>query len=93
MSLILSPDEIVEITNGLKQPAAQLRELHRLGFARAHRPRGGAVVLSRAHYLAVEEGRAAQAQNGPAETPGPNVVGLQQWAQRRQQRGQKAQGR
>ncbi len=93
MTLILTPDEIRELTNGLSQPAAQLRELHRLGFTRAHRPRGGAVVLSRAHYLAVEEGRAVdKAQNGP-EAPGPNVVGLQQWAQRRQQRGQKTQGR
>jgi hypothetical protein len=92
--IALTPSELQALTNGLTQPAAQLKALHGMGFVRAHRPRGGAVVLTRAHYLAVEEGRAntagEQAQN---ETAGPNIVGLQQWAAGRAKRGQKAQGR
>lgn len=90
--IALSPAELQDLTNGLTQPAAQLKALHSMGYVRAHRPRGGAVVLTRAHYLAVEEGRAnaPQAQN---ETAGPNIVGLQQWAAGRAKRGQKAQGR
>lgn len=97
MSLLLSPDELVEITNGLTQPAAQLKALHALGFVRASRPRKGPVVLSRAHYMAVEEHRAGAASdpehNGPADAAGV-VVGLQAWAAARKGRGgQKAQGR
>lgn len=89
--LTLTTAEIVEITGGLKQPAAQLRELHRQGYVRAHRPRGGAVVLPRAHFEAVNAVQSSVEQNQAAA--GPNVVGLQQWALGRQQRGQKAQGR
>jgi hypothetical protein len=90
-SLNLSPEELVEITNGLTQPHAQLRELHRRGFVRASRPRGGAVVLSRAHYLAVEQSRPAPEVHGiPA---GGVVADLQAWASKRGQRGQKTQGR
>jgi hypothetical protein len=90
-SLNLSQQEIEDITNGLTQPAAQLRELHRRGFVRASRPRGGAVVLSRAHYLAVEQSRPApEAHGGPA---GGVVADLQAWASKRGQRGQKTQGR
>ena len=90
--LTLTPDELRELT-GYVQPAAQLAQLRRMGFVRAHRPHGGAVVLTRAHYLAVEEGRANHPEDAQNETPGPNIVGLQQWAQQRVKRGQKAQGR
>lgn len=91
-SLTLSPEELKAITGGMTQPAAQLRELHRRGFVRAYRPRGGAVVLSRAHYLAVEQARPA-AQEVRVEGGGDVVVGLQAWASKRGQRGQKTQGR
>jgi hypothetical protein len=45
-----------------KTKAAQLRELHRQGFARARRDRLGRVILERAHYDAV----AAQRTVAPA---------------------------
>lgn len=81
--LTLSPAELEELTNDLKQPAAQLKELHRQGFVKACRPRMGRVVLYRAHYEAVLAGRepvAGAVQNAPT---GPNVVGLEQWTSRR----------
>lgn len=91
-SLKLSSEEIVELTNGLTQPHAQLKELHRRGFVRASRPRNGPVVLSRAHYLAVEQARPAEPVSaGPAIT-GPNIVGLEQW-QKGRKRGTQTQGR
>ncbi len=95
-TLNLSQAELVEITNGLTQPAAQLRALHELGFVRASRPRGGPVALSRAHYLAVEEQRAAapaaEAQNQPPSAAGI-AVDLQAWASSRRTRGPQTQGR
>jgi hypothetical protein len=54
--LTLSADELRDLT-GYRQPAAQLRELHRQGFSRARRDRLGRVVLERAHYDAVAAGR------------------------------------
>lgn len=52
-SLILSAEEIQTVTR-YRQPAAQLRELHRQGFWRARRSRAtGEVILERAHYEAV----------------------------------------
>jgi hypothetical protein len=91
--ILLSPEEIAAITNGLTQPAAQLRELHKQGFTRACRPRGGPVVLYRAHFEAVAAHRdatvAAQEQNARS---GPNIVGLDQWAKKRKH-GTQAQGR
>lgn len=95
--LLLSPNELAELTNGLTQPAAQLRALHSMGYTRAHRPRNGPVVLARAHFLAVEEQRAAaaQEQNQAAAAAGASVVvALQGWASKRKAgSGQKAQGR
>lgn len=81
--LTLTPAELEEITDGLKQPAAQLKSLHRQGFTKACRPRMGRVVLYRAHYEAVLAGR--EASSGPAQNAptGPNVVGLQQWTKGR----------
>ena len=91
MSLILSPDELVQITNGLTQAAAQLKELHRQGFVKACRPRMGGVVLYRVHYEAVATARESdeRAQN---TRPGPNVVGLERWASKRKQHGTQTQG-
>lgn len=60
--LILSDDQLRELT-GYRQPACQLRELHRQGFHRARRNPAGHVVLERAHYEAVCAGREAQAAN------------------------------
>jgi hypothetical protein len=68
--LTFSPDELVEITGGLRQPAAQLRELHRQGFHRARRGSVGQVILERAHYEAVCSGRLAA--NDPGR-PRPRV--------------------
>jgi len=96
VSLTLSDAELVEITGGLTQPAAQLRALHKLGFVRASRPRGGPVVLTRIHYEAIEASKPADAapeQNATQEGPSV-VVGLQAWAASRKGRnGQKTQGR
>lgn len=58
MTLILTPDEIRELT-GYTQPAKQLAELHRRGFVRAYRNRLGQVTLERAHYDAVARGQQA----------------------------------
>lgn len=57
--LIFTPEELVEITGGRRQPAAQLRELLRRGFFRARRGSVGQVILERAHYEAVCSGRLA----------------------------------
>lgn len=58
MSLVLTPEEIRELT-GYAQPAKQLAELHRRGFVRAYRNRLGQVTLERAHYDAVARGERA----------------------------------
>jgi hypothetical protein len=54
MSLKLSEAELVEIT-GYKLPTMQLNVLHRRGFYRACIGRNG-VILTRAHYEAIEGG-------------------------------------
>lgn len=54
MSLKLTEAELVEIT-GYKAPTFQLEVLHRRGFYRACIGRNG-VVLTRAHYEAIEGG-------------------------------------
>ena len=57
--LLLQPAELVALT-GYRRPADQLQELHRNGFIRARRCRvTGAVILERAHYLAVCAGQQA----------------------------------
>jgi hypothetical protein len=51
--LTLTDAELVEAT-GYRQPAAQLRALHALGFWLARRsPLTGHVILDRAHYEAL----------------------------------------
>lgn len=70
MSLTLSDAELVEITGGLVQPAAQLRELQRQGYFRARRSRiTGKVVLERGHYEAVLAGNAAPEPPTPKLRP------------------------
>jgi hypothetical protein len=55
-SIILSPDEVVNIT-GYRRAGDQLKELRSQGFHRARRSVAtGDVILERAHYLAVAEG-------------------------------------
>jgi hypothetical protein len=74
--------EIVDISGGYTQPAAQLKALLARGFVRAHRlPSGGRVILERSHYEAVTRGHFVQQQaaNEP-ERPraGPNRAGFRQ---------------
>ena len=59
MSTILPADELFAVT-GYSRAAEQLAELHRLGFVRARIDRLGRVVLERAHYDAVCDGRFAR---------------------------------
>ncbi|RYE43923.1 MAG: DUF4224 domain-containing protein [Hyphomicrobiales bacterium] len=58
MSLTLSESEIVALT-GYQYPTRQLEVLRARGFYRAVMGRSG-VVLTRAHYEAVESGRDAE---------------------------------
>lgn len=73
--LILSPEEIQAVTR-YKQPAAQLRELHRQGFWRARRSKAdGKVVLERAHYEAIcAEGPAKKGGSGRRQAPPPDLL-------------------
>lgn len=59
--LTLTPAELREITGGYKRPADQIAFLRARGFERAvlHR---GRVLLTRAHYEAVEAGRSEPAR-------------------------------
>lgn len=68
MSLILSPEEIQQLT-GYAQPAKQLAELRRQGFYRARRNVLGAVVLERGHYDAVVAGRETEPAAQPTLRP------------------------
>lgn len=70
MSLVLSEQEIIALCEGLTQPAAQLRELHRQGFYRARRGRvTGRIVLERAHYDAVATSRPQPANEPKVHAP------------------------
>lgn len=63
-SITLTDDELVTVTGGYRQAAAQLKELHRQGFYRARRaPITGRVILERAHYDAVTAGGIQPANN------------------------------
>jgi hypothetical protein len=57
--LTLTPDELRDLT-GYLRPGDQLRSLHEQGFVRARLNALGTVVLERAHYNAVCEGRYAR---------------------------------
>ena len=67
--MILSASEIYDLT-GYARPVEQLAELHRLGFTRARIDRLNRVVLERAHYDAVCDGRfAANAARSDNDRP------------------------
>jgi len=68
----LTQDEIAAIT-GYSRSAEQVAELHRLGFQRARVDRLGRVVLERAHYEAVCDGRFA-ANSAQRENDRPKVA-------------------
>lgn len=59
--LLLTDSELREITGGYKRAADQLAYLRSRGFDRATLHRGR-VLLTRAHYEAVETGRSEPAQ-------------------------------
>lgn len=54
-TLTLTPDELRQIT-GYTMPARQLQALHAAGYWRARRNVLGTIILTRAHYDAVERG-------------------------------------
>lgn len=87
----LTDDEIAEICRPLKMPAAQRRHLARLGLLVKTKADGHPLV-ARAEFERVMTGAApaqpAAAQLEPGSTP--NIVGLEQWALKRRQRGKKA---
>lgn len=89
----LTDAQIEAICEPLKQPAAQIKALRRMGLL-VHRKPNGRPLVARAEFERVMVGGAAPAQNQPAPN-GVNVVGLQQWARGRKggPGGQKAQGR
>lgn len=66
--ILLTAEEVAEVSGGFTRATAQLAELHRQGFWRARLSRvTGAVVLERAHYLAVCTG--APSAPAPATEP------------------------
>lgn len=65
-SIRLSAEEVAEITR-YKRACDQLPELHRRGFHRAYIGRDGVLVLERAHYEAVCQGKVELAR--PRATP------------------------
>lgn len=78
----LTDAEVADMCAGLRQPAAMIRYLRKLGLRVDKKPNG--------RPLAWRPTEAApKAQNDDAA---PNVTALQDWARRRGQRGQKAQG-
>lgn len=73
MSLLLSPDEIRELTGDLTLPRCQVKRLQERGFARARLERGR-VVLERAHYEAVCRGEfAPAASTSDTSRPRPSL--------------------
>lgn len=87
----LSDAEIAELCEPLEQSAAQIRFLKREGYHVTKRPNGKPLLMRTELERVVGAGRLGlPAQNGP---PGPNVVGLQEWAKGRRGHGAKTQGR
>lgn len=74
--------EVSDMCAGLTQPAAMIRYLRSLGLRVDKKPNGRPLAWRPA-------ATAPSAQNDDAA---PNVTALQDWAKRRGQRGQKAQG-
>lgn len=74
--------EVDELCAGLKQHAAMVRHLRALGLRVDRKPNGRPLAWKPAPDPAAHTA-------GPADV----VVGLQDWAKKRGQRGQKTQGR
>lgn len=55
--MILSPEQIRNLTGGYQRPKDQLAELRKQGFSRARMGMNGRVVLEESHYDAVCGGR------------------------------------
>lgn len=68
----LSPDEIDDLCDPLKQHAAQIRYMRKLGITVGRKP-GGAPLVIRAHFE--EKMNPAGKQRTPAKT-GPNSAAL-----------------
>ncbi len=75
----LTDAEVQQACDGLTQPAAQIRHLRRLGLRVDVKPNGRPLVW-RPELLATDNAGA------PGRAEGMNVVGLQQWAERRKTR-------
>jgi hypothetical protein len=88
--LYFTDAEVDEMCAGLKQPAAKIRYLTGLGLRVNRKPNGQPLAWrpTEAPAMAVDnQPGAPQAANSDV------VVGLEQWARNRKQRGQKTQGR
>lgn len=85
----LTDDEIAEICQPLRMPAAQRRHLERLGLLVKIRPDGKPLV-GRAEFERVMTATPVVATTAEASSTSPNVVGLEQWASKRKKRGQKS---
>lgn len=88
-----SDAEVDDLCAGLRQPAAMVRYLRGLGLRVDRKPNGRPLVW---RAPAGQQPAGAGAEHPAEAARGINVVGLQQWAQRRQggaARGKKAQGR
>ncbi|MBK1615399.1 hypothetical protein CKO44_18220 [Rubrivivax gelatinosus] len=69
-ALVLSPEEVRELSGGYLRAADQLRALRQRGFHRAYRSqRTGRVVVERAHYDAVAAGRTGTGDHGASARP------------------------
>ncbi len=91
MAPYLTDDEISDICRPLKLPAAQRRHLARLGMLVKTRPDGRPLV-ARSEFERVMSGAPPAAgrdqdETNEAETTGPNVIGLENWARGRKRRG------
>jgi hypothetical protein len=87
----LTDAEIADICKPLKMAAARRRHLTRLGLV-VKTKADGSPLVGRAEFERVMTGAAPARAAEPDATPGstPNIVGLEQWALKRRQRGKKA---
>lgn len=78
LSLLLTPDEIRDLTGGLTKPRCQVKRLHERGFVRARLERGK-VILERTHYEAVCRNEFVLAPE-KGDTPRPQLKSLKKAA-------------
>ena len=81
----LTDAEVADMCAGLKQPAAMIKYLRGLGLRVDKKPNGRPLA-----WRPTEPAPAAQ--NDAPDDAAPNVLALREWARKRGQRGQKAQG-